>query len=249
MLRHGVGREEGEEVADLLQSFIGPLEQWLDRQTDRRLVRTFFLTLVAIVRLRHSRSGLLLSELGAHILSPAPAGTKRLSILLRSSKWSHTLLDEFLRQRAEQSLPHLERRDELALAIWDESVLEKPESIALEGLCPVRSSKAARLKRIKPGYYNPPGGPLVFVPGLQWLTVMLAVMRGTPPWPPCAGGPAGASWPGADGIPALSMRPVVAKAGGPRLRPGIRRRSLAQGTGRTSTAVHPALAHPLPPGR
>ena len=182
MLRHGVGREQGQEVADLLQSFIGPLEQWLDRQIDRRLVRTFFLALVAIVRLRHSRSGLLLSKLGAHILSPAqaPAGIKRLSNLLRSSKWSHTLLDEFLRHRADQSLSHLEQRDELALAIWDESVLEKPESIALEGLCPVRSSKAARLKRIKPGYYNPPGGPPVFVPGLQWLTVMLAGMQGTP---------------------------------------------------------------------
>ena len=79
MLRHRVGREQGQEVADLLQSFIGPLEQWLDRQIDRRLVRTFFLALVAIVRLRNSRSGLLLSELGAHILSPAqaPAGTKR----------------------------------------------------------------------------------------------------------------------------------------------------------------------------
>jgi len=46
-----------------------------------------------------------------------------------------------------------------ALVIWDESVIEKPESIALEGLGPVRSSKAARLKRIKPGYYNPPGDP------------------------------------------------------------------------------------------
>ena len=68
----------------------------------------------------------------------------------------------------------------MALAIWDESVLEKPESIALEGLCPVRSSKAARLKRIKPGYYNPPGGPPVFVPGLQWLTVMVAGMQGPP---------------------------------------------------------------------
>ena len=178
MLRHGVGQE----VAGLLQSFIGPLEQWLDRQIDRRLVRTFFLALVAIVRLRDSCSGLLLSELGAHILSPAqaPAGTKRLSNLLRSSKWSHTLLDEFLRHRADQSLSHLEQRDELALAIWDESVLEKPESIALEGLCPVRSSKAARLKCIKPGYYNPPGGPPVFVPGLQWLTVMVAGMQGTP---------------------------------------------------------------------
>ena len=182
MLRHGAGRRQGQEVADLLQSFIGPLEQWLDRQIDRRLVRTFFLALVAIVRLRNSRSGLLLSELGAHILSPAqaPAGTKRLSNLLRSAKWSHTLLDKFLRHRAGQSLAHLEQQDELALAIWDESVLEKPESIALEGLCPVRSSKAARLKRIKPGYYNPPGGPPVFVPGLQWLTVMVAGMQGAP---------------------------------------------------------------------
>ena len=70
MLRHGVGRRQGQEVANLLQSFIRPLEQWLDQQVDRRLVRTFFLALVAIVRLRNSRSGLLLSELGAHILSP-----------------------------------------------------------------------------------------------------------------------------------------------------------------------------------
>ena len=109
MLRHREGLRQGQEVGNLLQSFIGPLEQWLDQQIDRRLVRTFFLALVAIVRLRHSRSGLLLSELGSHILSPAqaPAGTKRLSNLLRSPKWSHTLLEEFLRHRAEQSLSHL----------------------------------------------------------------------------------------------------------------------------------------------
>ena len=54
MLQHGVGREQGLEVAYPLQSFIGPLEQCLDRQIDRRLVRIFFLALVAIVRLRHS---------------------------------------------------------------------------------------------------------------------------------------------------------------------------------------------------
>ena len=41
MLRDGVGREKGQEVANLLQSIIGPLEQWLDQQLDRRLVRTF----------------------------------------------------------------------------------------------------------------------------------------------------------------------------------------------------------------
>ena len=98
MLQQGVGRKQGEEVANLLQSFIGPLERWLDQQIDRRLVRTFFLALVTMVRLRHSRSGLLLSELGAHVLSPgqAPAGTKRLSNLLRSPKWRHTLLEQFL---------------------------------------------------------------------------------------------------------------------------------------------------------
>ena len=137
---------------------------------DRRLVRTFFLALAAMVRLRHSRSGLLLSELGGHILSPeqAPAGTKRLSNLLRSPKWSHTLLERFLWYRADQALDELQKAGGTPLALWDESVLEKPESIALEGLGPVRSSKAARLKRIKPGYYNPPGGPPVFVPGFQW---------------------------------------------------------------------------------
>ena len=104
MLQHGVGRKQGQQVANLLQSFIGPLEQWLDRQVDRRLVRTFSLALAAMMRLRHSRSGLLLSELGAHILSPsqAPAGTKRLSNLLRSPKWSHALLEKFLWRRAEE---------------------------------------------------------------------------------------------------------------------------------------------------
>ena len=82
------GRKEAQPVANLLEVFIGPLEGWLDEQLDRRLVRTFSLALGAMVRLRHNRSGLLLSELGAHILSPgkAPAGTKRLSNLLRSPK-------------------------------------------------------------------------------------------------------------------------------------------------------------------
>ena len=197
MLQQGVGREQGREVANKLHLFIGPLEQWLDQQIDRRLVRTFFLALAAIVRLRHSRSGLLLSELGAHVLSPdrAPAGTKRFSDLLRSPKWSHTLLERFLWYRADQGLAQLEEQDGRALAIWDKCALEKPESIALEGLCPVRSSKAARLKRIKPGFYNPPGGPPVFVPGLQWLTVMAAGMRGPPSLAAMRCGPAGESWP------------------------------------------------------
>lgn len=42
-----------------------------------------------------------------------------------------------------------------ALLLWDESVWEKPESIALEGLGSVRSVQDARLKRIKKGFYTP----------------------------------------------------------------------------------------------
>lgn len=68
----------------------------------------------------------------------------------------------------------------MALAVWDERALEKAESIALEGLCAVRSTKAHRLKRIKPGYYNPPGGRPIYVPGMNWLTVMVMGLRGAP---------------------------------------------------------------------
>ena len=121
------GPQQSQGLAKQLPVFLGPLEQWLDDQIDRRLVRTFFLTLQAIVRFRHSRSGLLLSELGAHVLSPskAPAGTMRLSNLLRSPRWSHTLLDLFLWHRADQALGQLEETGETALAIWDDSVFQK----------------------------------------------------------------------------------------------------------------------------
>jgi hypothetical protein len=67
--------------------------------------------------------------------------------------------------QADERVAELSWGGQVALAIWDESVLEKPESICLEGLCAVRSSKAVRLKRIKPGFFNPPGGRPIFVPG------------------------------------------------------------------------------------
>jgi hypothetical protein len=58
--------------------------------------------------------------------------------------------------------------------VWDDSILEKAESMALAGLCAVRSRVAGRLKRIKPG------GRPVFVPGLQWICVLLMGWRGAP---------------------------------------------------------------------
>jgi hypothetical protein len=70
---------------------LAPLLAQLDQTLAKRLVRA----IGAIVSFRHSGSGLLLSELGAFITSPAqaPAGTKRLSNLLRSEKWQHGLFE------------------------------------------------------------------------------------------------------------------------------------------------------------
>jgi hypothetical protein len=164
-----------------LAAFLAPFLVVLDAHLDARLVRTFAASIEAIVRWRNRAHGLLLSELGGYLLSPdhAPAGTKRLSNLLRSPKWSAALIARFLWQRADTHLTTLEAVGEEALAVWDESVLEKPESLALEGLCAVRSSKAHRLTRIKPGFFQPPARPL-FVPGMHWIGVLVLGMAGAP---------------------------------------------------------------------
>jgi hypothetical protein len=173
---------KAQELASKLERFVAPLLSQLDARIDKRLVRTFLLTLQAILTFRHSRNGLLLSELGGYILSPAqaPAGTKRLSNLLRCGKWVYTLLESYLWHTAEQQRTALAADGQTAYVIWDESVVEKAESLSPEGLCPVRSSRAARLKRIKPGYYNPPGGGPIFVPGMQWIGLLLSGLKGVP---------------------------------------------------------------------
>src|SRR5690349_5803968 len=92
-----------------LASFLAPLLHSLDQRLDRRLVSTFLATLIAIVEWRHRNHGLLLSELGAYLLSPeqAPAGTKRLSNLLRSERWKASLLADTLWQQAERRVQAL----------------------------------------------------------------------------------------------------------------------------------------------
>jgi hypothetical protein len=163
-------------VRQRFSDFVAPLVRELDFWLDRRLVRTLVGAVESILVFRNRAHGLLLSELGGYLLSPerAPAGTKRLSNLLRSKKWTHKRIGRFLWDRASERLKELEASGEEALVLWDASVLEKPESIEAEGLCAVRSSKAARLKRIKPGFYNPPSGRPVFVPGMHWLALMIA---------------------------------------------------------------------------
>jgi hypothetical protein len=167
-----------------LHSFVQPLAQRLDKLLDRRLVSTFVALLACIIRHRHNSMGLLLSELGGKLLGEAhaPAGTKRISNLLRSEKWSHQLLEEYLQQEARLQARQLQEQGQAVLLLWDESVVEKPESLRSEGLCAVRSSKAKRLSRIKPGFFNPPGGRPVHVPGFEWMGLLLAGLRTHPTW-------------------------------------------------------------------
>lgn len=168
-----------------LERFLAPLIMWLDTLLDKRLVRTLVASIVALIEWRNRAHGLLLSELGGYICDPAhaPAGTKRLSNLLRSPRWEANLLSLYLWGQATQRLTALETAGEPALLIWDTSVLEKPESIASPDLGSVRSSKAQRLTHIKPGFYHPPARPL-FVPGWRWIGLLLVGLSGAS-GPPC----------------------------------------------------------------
>ena len=165
-----------------LMSFVSPVLETLNKQIDRRLVMTFFGLLIAIITHRHRNQGLLLSELGAYLLGPerCVAGTKQISNLLHSEKWKAKVLEAFLWRKGTERVQELEARGQEVLVIWDESVIEKPESLAAERLCAVKSSKALRLKRIKPGFFNPPGGRPVFVPGFNGLQVLVIGRKGAP---------------------------------------------------------------------
>lgn len=180
------GMQEAPQISAALRQrlavFVAPLVALLDARLDARLVRTFVAALEAIVCFRHRNHGLLLSELGGVLLGGdhAPAGTKRLSNLLRSSKWASSLLETFLWRLAEARRQQLTDAKEEALVLWDESVIEKNESRKLDGLCPVRSSKAKRCLSVKPGFYRPPTTKPVFVPGMHWVGLLLCGLRGVP---------------------------------------------------------------------
>lgn len=189
MEKHTANRPNGQGSAnqstvlsDLCYRFVRSLLQELHDQMDRRLVHTFLDLLLVMVIHRHRNHGLLLSELGGVLLGAehAPAGTKRISNLLHSPAWSAKIVADYLWQQADQAIDQRLHPQDEVYVIWDESVIEKPESLKAERLCAVRSSKARRLKRIKPGYFNPPTGRAVFVPGLNWLQIVVTGMKGTP---------------------------------------------------------------------
>jgi hypothetical protein len=119
------------------------------------------------------------SVLGEYLTDPqhGPAGTKHLSRLLHCAKWSSRLIEQFLWRPAERKLTEVEAAGEEPLCVWDGSVLEKAESEHLEGRAPVRSSKAKRVPRSRPGVFNKAGKPIV-VRGWEWTAVLLCGVIG-----------------------------------------------------------------------
>lgn len=174
--------QEGLELETRCWVFLQPFLEELHKRVDRRLVKTFLDLVIVILMHRNRNSGLLLSELGDHLLGGehGPAGVKRIASLVHSVKWGSQLILKYLWKQAHQKVQELLDKRETAYVIWDESVLEKPESLQAEGLCAVRSTKAARLKRIKPGYFNPPTDRPIFVPGFNWLQVLVTGLKGVP---------------------------------------------------------------------
>ena len=161
--------------------YLDSLVEELDAKIDKRLVRTFFDLFMVILSFRNRSMGLLLSELGGYIcgFAHAPAGTKRISNLLRSKKWKADLIDQSLFNRTKQRIKDLQFKGKRPLLLWDDSRLEKPESWFLEGLCSVWSSKGKRLTKIKRGFYRPPTSR-INVPGFKWTGILLSSLGGTP---------------------------------------------------------------------
>jgi hypothetical protein len=177
-----VSERMSEVISGMCYEYVKPLLKAMNRKLDRRLVKTFIDLLQVIVILRNRHQGLLLSELGGHLMGgdQATAGTKRIHNLIASTSWKAQEVEQYLWEKADEAVnERLNPHDEVYV-IWDESVIEKAESLKAERLCAVRSSKARRLSRIKPGYYNPPTGRPVFVPGMNWLQILVSGMKGAP---------------------------------------------------------------------
>lgn len=181
-------RSKESNASDFADFYIRQIEYYLghwlielDGVLDKRLVRTFVDLFIGILRFRNRAFGLVLSQLGGIVDHPthAPAGTKRISNLLRSNKWTHSLIETFLLSKGVERVNALEKAQNQVLFLWDDSVLEKPESNVTEGLCPVSSSKAKRLLRIKPGYYDPPCSR-IYVPGFAWSSVVMTTLNSIP---------------------------------------------------------------------
>ena len=90
--------QEGCELENRCWGYLKPLLEELHQKVDRRLVKTMLDLVLVILMHRNRNSGLLLSELGDHLLGGerGPAGVKRIASLVHSHRWRSGLIVKWL---------------------------------------------------------------------------------------------------------------------------------------------------------
>jgi len=103
------------------QKYLAPVEERLNAKIDKRLVKTFYNLFMTISMFRNRAMGLVLSELGAYICGPdhAPAGTKRISNLLRSKKWKASIIDDYFFDRTKDRIKKIAEQKRRPLMSWE----------------------------------------------------------------------------------------------------------------------------------
>jgi hypothetical protein len=101
-----VSEYEAEVLSQRCWLFLRPFLEQLMRKLDRRLVKTGLDLIMVILIHRHREAGLLMSELGDHLLGAdrGPAGTKRIANLLHSKRWAAQLISAYLWEQGAQAV-------------------------------------------------------------------------------------------------------------------------------------------------
>jgi hypothetical protein len=160
----------------VLGAYLHPLLERLAARMDIRLVRSLRLVVEGMLRAGGGTQALWKTALATELLggNHTPAGGKRIDRLLRSPQWSAYDIDRCL---AEQGEDLAAETDEVLIAL-DPSDLEKPESMAAEGLQRVASGTAKHLSRPRKGFGGRPLLRPVIVPGFHWVVATLMGLRG-----------------------------------------------------------------------
>src|SRR5512143_4346300 len=105
----GEKAQEGWAVENRCWEYLKPLLEEFHWRVDRRLVKTMLDLVFVILIHRNRNSGLLLSELGDHLLGGerGPAGVKRIANLIHSVKWKSRLIVNYLWKRADEKVKEL----------------------------------------------------------------------------------------------------------------------------------------------
>lgn len=145
-----VDREVASQLVKRLDQFLAPRLLVLDAYLDSRLVRTLVDLLVSLVQLRHREAGVEFARMGSHAAFPPTRASGKQAhqpLVPELERGFLARYEQFLWRRAKLHLEALEQRGETALILHDGSEMEQPESVRVEGLCPVRSAKGRRLSR------------------------------------------------------------------------------------------------------